>query len=95
MLNYMYMHSLTSVNLSVDKLELLVIPYGAKFPRAVNFADFANSKSIVKIIFVKITIFDLLCPKLILTTNVGLCPRVFNSSICDQKVMSHYVTRNF
>ena len=24
-----------------------------------------------------------------------LYARVFNSSICDQKVMSHYVTRNF
>ena len=49
----------------------LGIPYSAKFSRAVNFADFANSNSIAKIIFVKITIFDLLRPKLILTTNVA------------------------
>ena len=47
------------------------IPYSAKFSRAVNFADFANSNSIAKIIFVKITIIDLLRPKLILTTNVA------------------------
>ena len=49
----------------------VAIPYSAKFSRAVNFADFANSNSIAKIIFVKITIFDLLRPKLILTTNVA------------------------
>ena len=54
-----------------DDLLLRVIPYSAKFSRAVNFADFANSNSIAKIIFVKITIFDLLRPKLILTTNVA------------------------
>ena len=55
------------------------VPYSAKFSRAVNFADFANSNSIAKIIFVKITIFDLLRPKLILTTNVDVGPcRVIN-----------------
>ena len=47
------------------------LPYSAKFSRAVNFADFANSNSIAKIIFVKITIFDLLRPKLILTCVVN------------------------
>ena len=41
------------VNQSVTFEEL---PYSAKFSRAVNFADFANSNSIAKIIFVKITI---------------------------------------
>ena len=49
----------------------LYLPYSAKFSRAVNFADFANSNSIAKIIFVKITIFDLLRPKLILTCVVN------------------------
>ena len=47
------------------------LPYSAKFSRAVNFADFANSNSIAKIIFVKITVFDLLRPKLILTCVVN------------------------
>ena len=46
------------------------VPYSAKFSQAVNFADFANSNSIAKIIFVKIIIIDFLRPQLILTTNV-------------------------
>ena len=49
----------------------LVVLYSAKFSQAVNFADFTNSNSIVKNILMKITIFDLLRPKLILTTNVA------------------------
>ena len=52
----------------------LGLPYSAKFTRAVNFADFANSNLIAKIIFVKITIFDLLRPKLILTCVVNKKP---------------------
>ena len=47
------------------------LPYSAKFSQAVNFADFANSNSIAKIIFVKIIIIDFLRPQLILTTNVA------------------------
>ena len=47
------------------------VPYSAKFSRAVNFVDFANSNSIAKIIFVKIIIIDFLRPHLILTTNVA------------------------
>ena len=47
------------------------IPYSAKFSWAVNFADFVNSISIAKIIFVKIIIIDFLRPQLILTTNVA------------------------
>ena len=55
----------------VGLYEAIDIPYSAKFTWAVNFADFANSNSIAKIIFVNITIFDLLRPKLILTCVVN------------------------
>ena len=54
-----------------NRVNEFTLPYSAKFSRAVNFADFANSNSIAKIIFVKITIFDLLRPKLILTCVVN------------------------
>ena len=47
------------------------MPNSAKFSRAVNFANFANSNLIAKIIFVKIIIIDFLRPQLILTTNVA------------------------
>ena len=61
-----------SANGSFLSLSFTLLPYSAKFSRAVNFADFANSNSIAKIIFVKIIIIiNFLRPQLILTTNVA------------------------